>query len=211
MNWLAAFDTDFAFLAFSSLFSIINPISTAPIFVALTEGGLDRRRTAWRTSLAAGLTLALFAVAGGAIFTFFGITVPAFQIAGGLLFTLMSIQTLLNGKEEVPEDEGDKADPSIVPLGIPMIAGPGAISTVMVLVGQAQDGFRRFALAAAILINIILTLWVLLLSPWIVSRLGVTGQRIISKVMGLITAVIGIQFMINGLTTVIVGILKSAK
>lgn len=204
-------DTDFAFLAFSSLFSIINPISTAPIFVALTEGGLDRKRIAWRTSFAAGLTLALFAIAGGAIFTFFGITVPAFQIAGGLLFTLMSIQTLLNGKEEIPEDEADRADPSIVPLGIPMIAGPGAISTVMVLVGQAQDSFRRFALATAILINIVLTLWILLASPWIVNRLGITGQKIVAKVMGLITAVIGIQFMINGVTVVIVDILKQAK
>jgi len=204
-------DTDFAFLAFSSLFSIINPISTAPIFVALTEGGLDRKRIAWRTSLAAFLTLALFAIAGGAIFTFFGITVPAFQIAGGLLFTLMSIQTLLNGKEEIPEDEADRADPSIVPLGIPMIAGPGAISTVMVLVGQAQDSFRRFALATAILINIVLTLWILLASPWIVNRLGVTGQKIVAKVMGLITAVVGIQFMLNGVTVVIVDILKQAK
>jgi multiple antibiotic resistance protein len=204
-------DTDFAFLAFSSLFSIINPISTAPIFVALTEGGLDRKRIAWRTSLAAFLTLALFAIAGGAIFTFFGITVPAFQIAGGLLFTLMSIQTLLNGKEEIPEDEADRADPSIVPLGIPMIAGPGAISTVMVLVGQAQDSFRRFALATAIVINVVLTLWILLASPWIVNRLGVTGQKIVAKVMGLITAVVGIQFMLNGVTVVIVDILKQAK
>lgn len=209
MTWLKTLDMDFAFLALSSLFSIINPVSTAPIFVSMTQGK-DRRRIAWRTSMAAGLTLALFALAGGAIFTFFGITVPAFQIAGGLLFTLMSIQTLLNGKEEIPEDEGS-GDPSIVPLGIPMIAGPGAISTVMVLVGQAQDSFRRFALALAILINIVLTLWVLLLSPWIVKRLGTTGQRITSKVMGLITAVIGIQFMINGVSTVIMDILKAAK
>lgn len=210
MTWIKTLDMDFAFIALSSLFSIINPVSTAPIFVAMTEG-TDRKRIAWRTTIAAGFTLALFALAGGAIFTFFGITVPAFQIAGGLLFTLMSIQTLINGKDDVPEEETRNADPSIVPLGIPMIAGPGAISTVMVLVGQAQDGFRRFALAVAILINILLTLWVLLASPWIVRRLGQTGQRITAKVMGLITAVIGIQFVINGGTTVIVDILKSAQ
>lgn len=207
MTW--TLNMDFAFLAFSSLFSIINPVSTAPIFVSMTEGK-DRKGIAWRTTITAGLTLALFALAGGAIFTFFGITVPAFQIAGGLLFTLMSIQTLLNGKDEIPEDEST-TDPSIVPLGIPMIAGPGAISTVMVLVGQAQDNFRRVALALAILFNVVLTLWVLLLSPWIVRRLGQTGQRITAKVMGLITAVIGIQFMLNGVTTVIMEILKAAK
>ncbi|HEY4490749.1 MAG TPA: MarC family protein, partial [Acidobacteriota bacterium] len=195
----------------SSLFSIINPISTAPIFVAMTEGGIDRKRTAWRTSIAAGVTLAIFAAAGGAIFSFFGITVPAFQIAGGILFTLISIQTLINGKEEVPEDGAQGGDPSIVPLGIPMIAGPGAISTVMVLVGQAQDAFRIFALAVAIFVNIVLTLWVLLASPWIVRRMGETGQRIVSKIMGLITLVIGIQFVINGGSTVIIDILKAAK
>jgi multiple antibiotic resistance protein len=210
MKILSALDFDFAFVAFSSLFSIINPISTAPIFVAMTGNGMDRRKTAWRTSISAGITLALFAAMGGAIFAFFGITVPAFQIAGGILFTLISVQTLVDGKEEVPEDV-DGADPSIVPLGIPMIAGPGAISTVMVLIGQAQDGFRLFALAAAILVNIILTLLILLASPWIVKKLGITGQRITAKIMGLITLVIGVQFVINGSVSVFTEILKTAR
>ncbi|MCI0604165.1 MarC family protein [bacterium] len=210
MKFLTALDFDFAFVAFSSLFSIINPISTAPIFVSMTEGGIDRKRTAWRTSISAGITLALFAAMGGAIFAFFGITVPAFQIAGGILFTLMSVQTLMDGKPEVPEDT-EGADPSIVPLGIPMIAGPGAISTVMVLVGQAQSGFRLFALATAILLNIILTLVILLASPWIVRRLGLTGQKITAKIMGLITLVIGVQFVINGSVSVFTEILKAAR
>ena len=209
MKFFTGLDFDFAFVAFSSLFSIINPISTAPIFVAMTEGGIDRRKTAWRTSISAGITLALFAAMGGAIFAFFGITVPAFQIAGGILFTLMSVQTLMDVKEEVPEKDG--GDPSIVPLGIPMIAGPGAISTVMVLIGQAQDGFRLFALGAAILVNIILTLVILLASPWIVRRLGITGQKITAKVMGLITLVIGVQFVINGGVSVLADILKAAR
>jgi multiple antibiotic resistance protein len=210
MKMLTALDMDFAFVAFSSLFSIINPVSTAPIFVSMTEGGIDRKRTAWRTSISAGITLALFAVMGGAIFAFFGITVPAFQIAGGVLFTLISVQTLVDGKPEVVED-AEGSDPSIVPLGIPMIAGPGAISTVMVLVGQAQDGFRLFALAAAILVNIVLTLVILLASPWIVKRLGLTGQKITAKVMGLITLVIGVQFVINGSVAVFTEILKAAR
>jgi multiple antibiotic resistance protein len=209
MKFLTALDFDFAFVAFSSLFSIINPISTAPIFVSMTEGGIDRKKTAWRTSISAGITLALFAVMGGAIFAFFGITVPAFQIAGGILFTLISIQTLVDGKPEVPEDSD--GDPSIVPLGIPMIAGPGAISTVMVLVGQAQDGFRLFALGTAILVNIVLTLVILLASPWIVKRLGLTGQKITAKIMGLITLVIGVQFVINGSVAVFTEILKAAR
>lgn len=201
----------FALLAFSSLFSVINPISAAPIFVALTAGTpRERRRAALRACLAAAAVLALFAAAGGAIFAFFGITVPAFQIAGGILFTIMSIRTLQNGEKPVP-DELDKADPSIVPLGIPVIAGPGAISTVMVLVGQAQDGMRRFALGGAIAVNVLLTLMILLAAPAIVARIGQTGQRIVSKIMGLITAVIGVQFVLNGVTTVFVEILKLAR
>jgi multiple antibiotic resistance protein len=208
---IPAFDVNFAILAFSSLFSIINPISAAPIFVAMTEG-IDRKKAAWKSSVASGLILAIFAIAGGYIFAFFGITVPAFQIAGGLIFTLMSIQTLLNGKEEVSqEDQPDKADPSIVPLAIPLIAGPGAISTTMVLVGQAQDHFRRAALGAAIILNVLITLVILLASPWLVRKLGVTGQRIVAKITGLLTAVIGIQFIIDGTTKVFVQILKDAR
>jgi len=202
---------EFALLAFSSLFSVINPISAAPIFVALTEGSPEeRRRVALRCCLAAAAVLAVFAVLGGAIFVFFGITVPAFQIAGGILFTVMSIPTLRNGEKEVPEDAPHR-DPSVVPLGIPIIAGPGAISTVMVLVGQAQDGLRRAALGGAIAANVVLTLLILLAAPAIVVRIGDTGQRIVSKIMGLMTAVIGVQFVINGVSTVMVEILRSSR
>lgn len=155
--------------------------------------------------------LAVFATAGGAIFSFFGITVPAFQIAGGMLFTLMSLREMNGQERRVGEDDADKADPSIVPLGIPVISGPGAISAVMVLVGQAQDGPRRLALGAAIAVNIVLTLAILLAAPAIVSRIGATGQRIVSKIMGLITAVIGIQFVLNGVSTVLMEIIRAAR
>jgi multiple antibiotic resistance protein len=202
----------FALLAFSSLFSVINPISAAPIFVMLTEGrdAKTRRAVALRASLAALLTLALFAAAGGAIFAFFGITVPAFQIAGGILFTAMSLRTLREGREDVPGDEDARADPAVVPLGIPLIAGPGAISTVMVLVGQAQTGTARLAMAGALGLNLVLTFLILLAAPAIVAAIGVTGQKIVGKIMGLITVVIGIQFVINGATTVVVDILHRA-
>jgi multiple antibiotic resistance protein len=203
-------DQQFAFLAFSSLFSVINPISAAPIFVSMTsDSPALRRRAALRACLAAAAVLAIFAAAGGAIFAFFGITVPAFQIAGGVIFAAISVRTLQNGDKEAPP--GDSVDPSIVPLGIPVIAGPGAITTVMVLVGQAQDGSRRAALGGALAVNILLTFLILLAAPSIVAWIGATGQRIVSKIMGLITAVIGIQFVINGVTTVFVSILKAAR
>ena len=158
-------DANFVVLAFSSLFSVINPIEAAPLFVSLTRGMESRRKElAFRASIAAALILAVFALAGGAIFSFFGITLPAFQIAGGILFTSIGLSTLrfddrAERAEEAEEaDSASKADPSIVPLGMPLIAGPGAISTVMVLVGQARDGGHRAALAIAIAANILLTL-----------------------------------------------------
>ena len=206
-------DAQFAILAFSSLFSVISPISAAPLFVAMTAGYSEaaRRRTAFRATGAAAAVLALFAIAGGAIFTFFGITVPAFQIAGGLLFTLMGIRTLQAGREDVSEDVAGHPDPSIVPLGIPLIAGPGAISTVMVLVGQASHPAHRLALAGAITANVLLVLAILFLAPAIVAWLGLTGQRIVDKIMGLLTAVIGVQFILNGTSTVLLSLLAKAR
>ena len=202
----------FAVLAFSSLFSVINPISAAPIFVAVTSRSRkERRRVALRACLTAAAVLAVFAVAGGAIFSFFGITVPAFQIAGGMLFTIMSLREVQDHERHLPADETSSADPSIVPLGIPVIAGPGAISAVMVLVGQAQDAGRQVALGGAIAVNIVLTLLILLAAPMIVDKIGETGQRIVSKIMGLITAVIGIQFVLNGVSTVLTEIIRAAR
>lgn len=203
---------NFGLLAFTSLFTVINPISAAPIFVGMTgdKSAVDRRKAALKSSLAAGATLLLFEAAGGLIFSFFGITVPAFQIAGGVLFTMISIRTLNNGREEV-EAEAAGADPSIVPLAIPTIAGPGAISTVMALVGQAPNYRHRIVLAGSIGAAIAITWIVLLAAPWIVERIGRTGQRIVAKIMGLITCVIGVQFVINGITPVLAGIIKSAR
>ena len=210
---LSSRELQFAILAFSSLFSVINPISAAPIFVTLTLGmsAAERRRAAVRACLAAAAVLAVFAAAGGAIFSFFGITVPAFQIAGGILFTMMSLREMQEAERTVSESHIDREDPSIVPLGIPVITGPGAISAVMVLVGQAQNGPRRMALGFAIAVNIVLTLAILLAAPAIVSRIGPTGQRIVSKIMGLITAVIGIQFVLNGVSTVLTEIIRAAR
>lgn len=202
----------FALLAFSSLVAVINPVSAAPMFVAMTPGWLpaDRRRAAVRACLSALAMLIVFAVAGGAIFAFFGITVPAFQITGGILFLLLGLQILNGEKDEVDKDAPMPADPSIVPLGIPLIAGPGAISTTMVLVGQASQGGHRIGLAAAIVASLLVTFLFLLAGPLITDRIGPTGQKVTNKIMGLIEAVIGIQFVINGVTSVAVQILQQA-
>jgi len=196
---------EFGILAFSSLFAMVNPISAAPIFVELTRAHADRRRQmAIKSCLAAAAALFLFATAGGAIFSFFGITVAAFKIVGGLIFTIGSVRELLgDAQEKSAGDDAVGADPSIVPIGIPLIAGAGAISTVMMLSGQARDRMHQAALMGAIGLNILAALIVLLLAPTIVRRLGHSGQEILSKVMALLTAVIGVQFILDGSTMVI--------
>jgi MarC family membrane protein len=203
--------TQFALLAFTSLFSVINPVAAAPIFAALAPGTApERRRMALRACLAAAAVLALFAAAGGAIFAFFQITVPAFQIAGGVLFTMMSLREMDDAGRQVTREDAEKLDPSVVPLGIPVIAGPGAISAMMVLVGQARDGAHRIGLAAALAASILITLGVLLAAPAIVEKIGRTGQRVVAKIMGLVTVVIGVQFILNGVTTVLTAILRES-
>ncbi len=199
----------FGVLAFSSLFAMVNPVSAAPIFVQLTRNRIEKRKqTAVRASFTALVALALFASAGGAIFGFFGITVPAFQIVGGLLFTISSLRVLQGIPEHSEESMTDSADPSVVPIGIPLIAGAGSISTVMVLAGQARGQLYSAALGAAILLNVILTLVILLAAPRIVAKIGSSGQEVMAKIMGLLTAVIGVQFIINGGTTVITELLR---
>jgi multiple antibiotic resistance protein len=162
-------------------------------------------------SISCVAVLTVFLLAGNYIFSFFGITVPAFQIAGGILFVAMAFRTLEEDDEELPGKKPVRGDPSIVLLGIPLIAGPGAISTVMVLMGQAQDGMRRAAIATAIVVNLLLTFLILVAAPAITARIGETGQKIVAKIMGLISTVIGVQFIMNGVKTVLVEILKSAR
>ena len=206
MNGAAPFE--FGILAFSSLFAMVNPISAAPIFVELTRAHAERRRQmAIKACLAAAAALFLFATAGGAIFSFFGITVAAFKIVGGLIFTISSVRELLGDSPEKSAGEDRTADPSIVPIGIPLIAGAGAISTVMMLSGQARDRLHQAALLGAIGANIVAALVVLLLAPTIVRRLGHSGQEILSKVMALLTAVIGVQFIVDGASIVIQGLM----
>lgn len=198
----------FGLLAFSSLIAMLDPIATAPLFVDLTKNAPDRRKqTAFRACMAAGVTLLLFAIAGGAIFSFFGITVPAFQIVGGLLLAISSMRHL-SGSGSHQEEVSAVDDPSIVPLGIPLIAGAGSISTVMVLSGQARGSLHQAALIGSIVICVLLVFLTLRTAPALLSKLGPAGQDIMSKVLALLTAVIGVQFIVNGTTTVLRDLLK---
>ncbi len=203
----------FGLLSFTSLLTIIDPIAAAPVFVTMTEkyDNIARRQTAFRACISALVILLVFAIGGGVIFKIFGITVDALRIAGGILFFMMAMQMLLGKERSANNNESLNLDQAIVPLGIPLICGPGAISTVMVLMGQNRSLGHVAVLILAIVLVIVLTALVLLVSPNIVKLIGKSGVAVITRVIGLIVCTIGIQFIIDGLKPVIVNILSSVK
>jgi multiple antibiotic resistance protein len=156
--------------------------------------------------------LLLFAVGGGMILRTFGITIDAFRIAGGILFVVMSIKMLTGADKEAPDGEvSATADPAIFPLGMPIICGPGAISTVMVLMGQSASSLHVVSLLLAILAVTVVTAAFLIVSPAALRLVGRSGVHIVTQVIGLIVCVIGIQFIINGVRPVVLEILSSVR
>src|SRR6201994_1584458 len=152
----------FSVLALSSIFFLVDPFAALPTFLAVTAGQDDskRRKTARKASLTAFVVLTTFAIAGSFIFKMFGITLPAFEIAGGVILLLIGLDMLEAKRSPTQEsteettEAAQKEDAGIVPLGIPMLAGPGSITSVMVLVGQAQG---EWTMMAAILGSIFIT------------------------------------------------------
>ena len=204
----------FGMLSFSSLLTIIDPLAAAPIFVTLTRDAdaAERRRVALRACAVSLGLLFLFAIGGGMILKTFGITIDAFRIAGGILFVVMSIKMLTGADKEAPDGEAAaKSDPAIFPLGMPIICGPGAISTVMVLMGQSPSTIHAVSLLVAIVAVVAVTAAFLIVSPAALRLVGRSGVHIVTQVMGLIVCVIGIQFIINGVRPVVLEILSSAR
>jgi multiple antibiotic resistance protein len=197
----------YALLCFGSLFSIVDPFAALPIFLALA-GGQPRpmqARTALRASLTCFLVLTTFGVAGSFIFSFFSITIPAFKMAGGILLFGVGLEMMRarhsetrSTNEEQVEAE-TKEDVGLIPLGLPLLSGPGAIATVMVLVGKAKDYAERIGVYAAVLAVSIITFLILRSAAYVSRALGRTGINLIGRIMGLILAASAMQFVIDGL------------
>lgn len=198
----------FSLLALSSIFFLVDPFAMLPSFLAITSGAEPkrRRRMAYRASLTCFLVLTTFALAGRLIFRIFGITLPAFEIAGGLILLLIGLDMLeakrsaTQESSEESEEAVSKEDASIVPLGIPMLAGPGAISSVMVIVGQASTTWQMVAILVAILITALASFAILSGADRVQRLLGETGIRILVRIMGLLLVALAMQFFVNGLT-----------
>lgn len=205
---MTADDLSFSLVALSAVFFVVDPLLVVPIFLAITSGDSadKRRRTAARASLMAFATLTLFALAGGLIFRAFGISLGAFKIAGGLLLFLTSIdmmraeQARTRSTHEEQAESLAKEDVAIIPMAIPLLAGPGAIATVMVLMSRAD---WRPVPTAAVFLSIFITCvvaWLLLRSSILAERfLTRTTINVAERVMGLLLAAIAVQFVVGGI------------
>ena len=198
----------FSVLALSSVFFLVDPFAALPTFLAVTAGANPqrRRRMAWKASVTACVVLSIFALAGQLIFRLFGITLPAFEIAGGVILLLIGLDMLEAKRSPTQETGGDteaaasKEDAGIVPLGIPMLAGPGSITSVMVLVGQAQGRWAMIAVVVgAIFVTAAICFLVLGNSDRVANGLGETGIRILVRIMGLLLVALAVQYFVNGL------------
>ena len=196
----------FSLLALSSIFFLVDPFAALPTFLAITEGAdeVRRRRIAFKGSLTALIVLGSFALAGEEIFRIFGISLPAFELAGGVVLLLIGLDMLEAKRSATQEVAGDtvaaaqKEDAGIVPLGVPMLAGPGAITSVMVLVGQAQTHWQMVAILVSIAITAVVCYFVLGHSNRVVQLIGDTGIRILVRIMGLLLVALAAQYFVNG-------------
>ena len=188
--------------AFATLFVVIDPIGLTPLFVALTQGMEARARRAigFRACLVAFGILALFGLFGEAVLGFVGIRMPAFRIAGGVLLFLTALDMLFERRTKRREDSAEeRSDPSIFPLGMPLIAGPGAIATMILLTGQ-QPGVAGYLWAVAVMASVLCIVFVLFLLAGPIERaLGRTGTNIVTRLLGMLLAALAVQFVVDGL------------
>ena len=195
----------FAFITFTSILFLVDPIAVVPAYLAFvrTESPERRKATARSACVAAAITLLVFASAGDFILKMFGVTLPAFRIAGGFILWLVAMdmlraqRTTQEGTEELMEGQ-QKEDVGITPLGIPMLAGPGAMSTVMVLGAQASDSMSKLIVHGSIILTMLIS-WILLrVGDRVFSKLGGSGIRVATRIMGLLLAAVAVQFVIGG-------------
>lgn len=205
-QWLSS-TLQFSVVTFTSIFFLVDPFAAIPAFLAMTGDQTQegRRKLARRAAITCFLVLSSFALAGGAIFKIFGITMPAFRIAGGLILLLIGLEMLQakrSPSQEIPADTEEcahKEDVGVVPMGIPMLAGPGAISTVMVLMGPVLVRWQSIVVLGSILVTALSAYWILAGADRVRLFLGETGIRILMRMMGLLLTAIAVQFVLNGL------------
>ncbi len=205
---------EFAIISLSTVFFIVDPLGNIPVFLAITEGrsAEERKKIAYRASLATFLILVLFAFVGEWILRLLRVTISSFQIAGGILIFIIAIsmlqarrsRTRSTPQEEHEPHEGE--DVAIFPLAIPMMSGPAAITTVMVLINLSKTITQRAMVILAISLTSLACYWILRESGRLLQVLRQTGINVLTRLMGLLLAVVAVQFVIDGIKAVLLEI-----
>jgi multiple antibiotic resistance protein len=201
----------FALSTLTTLLLVVDAPAAVPLFLSMTasDSPAFQRSTALRAAIAAAIVLAAFAALGSVIFRVLGVSMGAFRIAGGILLFLLAIDMLRaerSRQRTTPEEEAegvDRPDVSIFPLAIPMLAGPGATSTVMVLVTRAERAWQYVVVFSAIALTSLASYWLLRGALRVERRLGRTGMNVLQRVMGLILAATAVQFVVEGVSNVL--------
>lgn len=194
---------DIAFLitAFVTLFVVIDPIGLSPLFVALTRGMDDKQRRAvgLRALAVALVLLTLFGLIGEILLTSIGISMPAFQIAGGILLFLTALDMLFERRTQRRAGQAEaQSDPSIFPLAMPLIAGPGAMASMILLVGEASDWAGVFAIHLVMAAVLVIAFILFSLATLLERALGPTGTMVVTRLLGMLLSALSVQFVING-------------
>lgn len=201
--------TDWAYLIKTTiaLLAIVNPIGSVPIFISATDGWSkqDRTKTARTVAITVFIVLTISAFFGDAMLGFFGISIPSFQVGGGILLMLIAI-SMMHGKQSGAKQTAEEAISlsereviAIVPLSIPLLAGPGAISSMILSAQQQPTFFGHLLLAIPVLFVAGLIWGILQLADAIARQLGTIGINIVTRLMGLILAAMAVEFIANGL------------
>ena len=201
----------FFIISFSSLFTLINPIGILPIVLSITEDSSSKEyyKIIIKAILFSLIILMLFALMGRLIFSFYGITIHAFKIAGGILFLRIGINMLeakVSRTKSTPKESKEAInnnDMALTPIGIPIIAGPGAITSVMILASETTLFVHKIIFYFNIILTLFITFILLMIGKKITKKLGTTGLRVIERIMGMILMVVAVQFIIEGLSVVI--------
>ena len=200
-------DWPFALSFFVALFSVLNPVHAIPLYLGMVPEPTpqDSHRIPMAAALTIFIALSLVLLGGPQLLLFFGITVPAFQAGGGVIILLMGVSMLqgqVSAIKQVPEEAAEASQResiAVVPLGMPILAGAGSMSTVIVFAHQAHTWFHWASLLVAIILNAVIAYMLLRAAPWLDRLLGRTGVNIVSRLMGLILVAMAIQFVANGM------------
>ena len=205
-------DIEFFILCFSSLFALINPIGNIPIFITLTDSYTrkERNKIALKSIIFSFIVLVIFAMIGEVIFSFYGITIHAFRIAGGILLFKISLDMIESKRSRTRttpsemEEAEEKEEIAYTPIGIPLIAGPGSIASIMILSSETNNYHEsillyKFYLFVALTSVLLLTFLTFKIAKFLSNYFGKSGLRIMQRIMGLILMVISIEFIIKGI------------